>query len=194
MSFPKLEKTAFRLCRGSVLDAGAGAGSHSLYLLKKGLDVTALDISEASVEVMRSRGIKKAICADLYDFYPTEKFDTILMMMNGIGIAGDLDGLRKLLAHLKELIKPDGQIIFDSSDISYVNAASRAASNIHLPDPDYYGTIYYQLAHKSLLGEMYTWLFVDSKTMNRFAREAGFKMELIYQADEQYLATLKIAR
>ena len=192
MNFPKLEKNAFRLCRGKVLDAGAGAGSHSLHLIQKGLDVTALDISESSVDVMKMRGIKSAICADLYHYMPFEKFDTVLMMMNGIGIAGDLDGLRKLLAHLKELIKPDGQIIFDSSDISYVTEASRAASSIQAPKPDYFGTTYYQLGHKGLLGEMYTWLFIDPKTMDRFAREAGFKMHLEYQSEEHYLATLKI--
>ena len=42
---PKLEKKALQLCKGKVLDVGCGAGSHSLYLQKKGFQVTAIDIS-----------------------------------------------------------------------------------------------------------------------------------------------------
>jgi 2-polyprenyl-3-methyl-5-hydroxy-6-metoxy-1,4-benzoquinol methylase len=43
---PKLEQKALQLAKGKVLDVGCGAGSHALYLQEKGLDVTAIDISE----------------------------------------------------------------------------------------------------------------------------------------------------
>ncbi|MGB7396095.1 MAG: SAM-dependent methyltransferase, partial [Pricia sp.] len=37
---PPLEREALKLCRGSILDIGCGAGSHSLLLQEKGYEVT----------------------------------------------------------------------------------------------------------------------------------------------------------
>jgi 2-polyprenyl-3-methyl-5-hydroxy-6-metoxy-1,4-benzoquinol methylase len=57
-----IEQKALKLSKGKVLDIGAGAGSHSLYLQnERNLDVTALDISPKSIEVCKLRGIKKRL-------------------------------------------------------------------------------------------------------------------------------------
>src|SRR5690554_6971619 len=40
---PEIEQKALKLARGKVLDVGCGAGSHTLYLQEKGLDVLAID-------------------------------------------------------------------------------------------------------------------------------------------------------
>ena len=64
---PPLELKALDLCRGRVLDVGAGAGCHSLALQRRGLDVTAVDISPLSVDVMRRRGVRQAWEADVFD-------------------------------------------------------------------------------------------------------------------------------
>src|SRR5882724_8052805 len=61
---PKLELAALQTCCGKVLDIGAGVGSHTLILQQKGLDVTALDVSPKAAEVMKLRGVKKAVCTD----------------------------------------------------------------------------------------------------------------------------------
>ena len=82
---PELEKHALQLVKGKVLDVGAGAGAHSLYLQDSGYDVTAMDISELSCEVMTERGIKNVICNDVWNC-KVEQFDSILLMMNGIGL------------------------------------------------------------------------------------------------------------
>ena len=188
-TFPQLEKNAFRYCKGKILDAGAGSGPHAMYLQKKGFDITGIDISEKSVEVMQRRGLKKAICADIFN-YEEETFDTILMMMNGIGLAGDLQGLSKLLQHFKKLLNAGGQVLFDSTDIGYVSTFDRVISSLQLPPTEYYGTAYYQLEYKGKKGEIYPWLFIDRKTLTQIAGENGYKCQILKVQKSQFLASL----
>ena len=189
-TFPTLEKDAFHFCKGKILDAGAGSGPHALYLQEKGFDITGIDISEKSVEVMQKRGLKKTVCADIFN-YEGETYDTILMMMNGIGIAGDLPGLSKLLQHFKKLLNPGGQILFDSTDIGYVSSFDRSLSSLRTPIPEYYGTAYYQLEYKGKTGEIYPWLFIDRHTLTTAATENGYKCSVLKIHGTQFLARLE---
>ncbi|MFZ4102946.1 MAG: class I SAM-dependent methyltransferase [Sphingobacterium thalpophilum] len=115
----ELESLAIELCKGKTLDIGAGVGSHALILQNKGIDVTAIEISESACDIMRGRGVKKVINADVFQF-EDDQFDTIIMMMNGIGLCGDMEGLAHFLEYLKKLLLAGGQVIFDSSDIAYL--------------------------------------------------------------------------
>jgi SAM-dependent methyltransferase len=192
LRFSRLEKTALKNCRGKVLDIGAGSGAHCLWLQKKGLDVTALDISPDAAEVMRLRGLKKAFAADFRDFKTGERFDTLLLMMNGIGVCQNLPGLEAFLKKCKTMLAAGGQIIFDSTDIAYVPVDNRALAGLHLPAPEYHGTVWYQLIYKGQLSEPYEWIFIDKETMRTVAAKQGFRMEILAEAGEQYLARLMV--
>src|SRR5689334_10709389 len=61
---PDLEVLALKLCKGKVLDIGAGAGSHALILQQHKVDVTALEISLTACEIMRKRGVLKVVNCD----------------------------------------------------------------------------------------------------------------------------------
>jgi SAM-dependent methyltransferase len=180
---PDLELFAINECRGKVLDIGAGAGSHALLLQDRGVDVTAIDISPLAVQVMQQRGVKKAFEADIYTYRPG-RFDTLLLLMNGIGLAGDLDGLKILLAHLKILLNPGGQILFDSSDINYLYEGD-------LPANKYYGEIAYQYQYKQLQTDWFKWLYIDEQTLMKVAAEIGFRAEVLVEDEyDQYLVRL----
>ncbi len=180
---PALELFAINECNGKVLDIGAGAGSHALLLQDRGVDVTAIDISPLAVQVMRQRGVKKAFEADIYTFSPG-KFDTLLLLMNGVGIAGDLDGLKILLTHLKSLLNPRGQILFDSSDINYLYEGN-------LPKDKYYGEIAYQYQYKHLHTDWFKWLYIDEQTLTVIANEVGFDVSVLVEDEyDQYLVRL----
>ena len=114
---PVLEQKALALCKGKVLDVGAGSGCHSIILQKSNIDVKAIDTSIGAVEVMQKRGVN----AQHINFYDvTAKYDTLLFLMNGIGIARNLKGLKTFLIKAKSLLNKEGKIVLDSSDISYI--------------------------------------------------------------------------
>lgn len=184
-NMPDIEWLALNECRGKVLDIGAGAGSHALLLQERGFDVTAIDISPLSVQVMKHRGIKNALAADVFT-YNQGKFDTLILLMNGIGLAGTLNQLKQLLQHLKTLLNTGGQILFDSSDIAYLYEEK-------LPAGAYYGEILYQYHYKKLKTDWFNWLYIDEHTLQQIAIEAGFKAKILLEDEYgQYLVRLTV--
>lgn len=182
---PDIEWLAMEKCNGKVLDIGAGAGSHALLLQQKGLDVTSLDISPLLVSVMRDRGVKKVLLGDIFK-YSGERFDTLLLLMNGIGLAATIENLKKLLQHLATLLNPGGQILFDSSDVTYLY-------NDSLPENRYFGEIAYQYSYNKVKTHWFNWLYVDEKTAVEIASECGFDMEVLLEDEYgQYLARLAL--
>lgn len=189
--FSALEEAALDLCRGRVLDAGAGSGCHSLVLQEQGLSVCAIDIAPEAIEVMRMRGVRDARCEDLFSF-ETEAFDTILLMMNGIGVVGNLAGLDRCLTQIGRLLKPGGQILLDSYDPEWTEDPGEGASPKARCRPGgYIGEMRFQLEYKGVMGPPLEWLFVDSATLADHARRAGWSCEVIWQEEEgHYLARL----
>ena len=184
---PEIERKALGLARGKTLDVGAGAGCHSLILQKRGIDVTAIDISPLSVETMRARGVKKAIEQDFYAH--DGRYDTILMLMNGIGIVGTLSRMPMFFHHLDKIFAPGGQLLCDSSDISYV--FENEDGIIELPDTDYFGEINYQMRYQDIIGEPFSWLYVDAKTLRQVAEKHGYGVEIIAEGKHyDYLARI----
>lgn len=167
-TMPKLEQLALKLCKGKVLDVGAGVGSHTLALQSKGVDVTAIDISPRAAEVMKHRGVKKMETGDVCSYHQ-DTFDTLLFMMNGIGFTGSVFNLRSFLQYAKTLINPGGQLLSDSCDVAYLY-------NGKLPQrEEYYGEITYQYEYKGQRTDWFTWLYIDRYLLARVAAEEGWK-------------------
>ena len=181
--FPLLERLALQQCEGSILDIGAGAGAHTLFLQERGENVTALEISSHSADVMRSRGIANIKNEDFFSAH-LPQYNTLLLLMNGIGICGTVDRIPLFLQKAKSILKSDGKIVFDSSDVKYMY------EDIPMPN-HYYGEVSYQYAYKRMKTEWFKWLYIDAKTMNKIAEENGWKMEVLFEDEnDQYLAIL----
>ncbi len=186
---PELEQLALAQCSGAVLDVGAGAGCHSLVLQQRDVDVTAMDISEEAVAVMRERGIRKTLRQDVMHLAGL-KFDTMLLLMNGIGIAGDLEGLTRFLKHAKNLLQPGGQIILESSDILYMYEEEDGSVLLDL-NAGYYGEITYNMRFKEHESGYFKWLFIDAAILEDYAADNGYAFELLYEGEYgNYLARL----
>ncbi|MBU2997017.1 class I SAM-dependent methyltransferase [Cellulophaga baltica] len=190
-NMPKLEQNALALCKGDVLDIGCGAGSHSLYLQEKGHNVIALDYSAGAIEVCKKRGVKNVVCSNIYD-YSGRQYDTLLLLMNGIGLAGKLNQLNKFFNHLKSLLKPNGQIILDSSDIIYMFQEDEDGG-YWIPDNDYYGEVTFNMEYKNQKSEAFDWLYIDYNTLQRAAIANNFNCKLVFEGEHyDYLATLSL--
>lgn len=181
--FFDVEQKAIELCKGWVLDVGAGAGAHVLELQNQSFEVDAMELSELASKVMYMRGVKSIITGSVFDMPETEAYDTLLLMMNTIGLVGTLDKLHSLFEKLKTLLKPNGQILFDSSDVAYLYEGA-------FPTDRYHGEIDYQYEYGGIKGEWFKWLYVDFDNAQQIAQQVGLHLELIYLNEEtgQYLA------
>lgn len=187
---PALEKKALNLCKGTVLDVGACAGSHSLYLQEKGIDVTALEISTLCCEVLKSRNIHKVIQQDVFKFNE-QKFDTILLLMNGTGIAGTLAGLDILFHQLRSLLNPSGQILIDSSDLIYLYEQEDGSAVIDINAENYYGELIFQTEYNNFVSQSFPWLYVDLNNLEHALEKNNLKLSKVYKGQHyDYLARI----
>lgn len=180
---PPLESFALDICQGKILDVGAGAGSHSLILQNEGFEVTPIDVSDEAVAVMKARGLTQAKTASFLNFNTDEKFDTLLFLMNGIGICEKLIHLEKHLTHAKSLCKDDGQILLDSSSLQ----------NSKTGQEEQAVEVNYQLEFNGLFGAPYSWLYINQHTLIQAANNCGLHTQIIYEEEDgSYLARLTL--
>jgi SAM-dependent methyltransferase len=185
---PKLEQKALQLAKGKVLDVGCGSGLHSLYLQNQGLKVKAIDISKGAIEVCKQRGIINTELVSVLN--ESEKFDTILLLMNGTGIFQELSQVSRYLTHLKSLLSDKGQILIDSSDIKYMYEDDDGGiwmdSNAH-----YYGELDYFLSYKGEKELPMKWLYLDFETLTMACQALNLNCKLVLEGDHHdYLARI----
>ena len=193
---PKLEQKALQLAKGKVLDVGCGAGIHSLYLQnEKNLEVYSIDISNNAVSACKLRGLKNVQVQNILEmesFTSDHKFDTILLLMNGTGIFGTLKNTTQYLQKLKNLLKPGGQILIDSSDIIYMFDADEDGA-YEIPANGYYGELQFTVSYKGEKEDSFPWLYLDYNTLQNAAFANGLQCELILEGEHyDYLARLTL--
>jgi SAM-dependent methyltransferase len=189
---PEKELHALQLAQGRILDVGAGSGTHSLMLQKKGHDVLSIDISKLCVDAMKTQGIQHSMCIDFFKFEDTEKFDTILFLMNGFGIAGTLNNLENLFLRCKSLLKPNGVIIGESADILYLFEEEDGSCAIDI-NGAYYGEMTYKMTYKNIVGDWFPWLYVSSDLLVDCAEKSGFQLkEIKHGNDDDFIICFQL--
>lgn len=185
---PEIEKKALELCKGKILDIGCGSGTHSLFLQEqKKLDVTAIDISPGAVEVSKNRGVLKTHCISIDDF-DIGKYNTILLLMNGLGVAKTLKGVLPLLQKLDTLLEKEGQILVDSSDLIYL--FDEEEQEIWKADETYYGELDFGIGYDEK-EEVFPWLYLDFENLNEIVTSIGLKCEKVIDGPNyDYLARI----
>ena len=117
-------------------------------------------------------------------------FDTILLLMNGTGIAGKIEHLPALFQRLKALLNQGGQILIDSSDLKYIYENEDGSFDINL-NGAYYGEVDYQMIYKDVKGDRFDWLYVDFPLLKSIAETCGLHGELMAEGEHyDYLARI----
>jgi SAM-dependent methyltransferase len=178
----EIEKCALAACRGRILDVGAGAGCHSLILQSEGQDVDAIDISPGCVEIMQKRGVEKSYHRNIMDL-SNSRYDTVLMLMNGIGISASLHGLNLFIQHLETLLAPGGQLLADSTDLT-ANFLQKG-EDINDEKGGYCGETDFVMIYKGLRSDPFSWLYVDFELLHTICSFHGFQCDKLIETEEQ---------
>ncbi|MDG2332668.1 MAG: class I SAM-dependent methyltransferase [Myxococcota bacterium] len=178
-----LDEQSLQEARGRVLDVGAGAGRHSLRLQEAGHEVVAVDISPLCVEVMHQRGVEQVRVADIFSLDAEEfgDFDTVLFLMQSIGIAGSGFGLERLLLSLAPRLRRGGQVLLDSSPL--LGTRSDCGPSLEGIDVSF--------SYQGVAGEPFSWLYLDEKSLAEISESLGWKTQILARtATGEYLARL----
>ena len=171
-----IDRLALSLCSGKVLDIGAGAGIHTLYLQKLGVDVTALDVSGNACFVMSNSGVNNIIRKDIFELKSQSQYDTWLILGRSIGAVGSLEKLEDLLLKAKLSLTAYGKIILNSTN------GERNLSVIRKLRFEYQGK----------KGSVVEWLDVDRESLIKIANDVGFETKIVHiEYDGNYLAVLR---
>ena len=192
VEMPAIEQKAIQLANGKTLDIGCGAGSHSLYLQnERNINVHSIDISKNAIQACLLRGLKNVQAIDVLDL-ENEKYDTILLLMNGTGIFETLEKSTIYLQKLKSLLNPNGQILIDSSDIIYMFDEDEDGGK-WIPSDNYYGELTFSLQYKKEKEVDFPWLYMDYNTLQNAAIANGLQCQLVLEGNHfDYLAQLTI--
>lgn len=190
-SFTAVEVQALALCKGRVLDVGAGAGSLSIELQRREHRVTALDISADAVTVAMRRGVIDVVCGDVFS-YEGGPFDTLLLMGHGVGMVETIAGLRRFLARALSLVASDGQVLLDSLDVRATDEpANLAYHQANQAAGRYIGEIRMRFEFAGREGPWCGWLHVDADTLTEHCGAAGWHCGVVHRgAPGDYLARI----
>lgn len=196
--FGSLIQEAIREVGSKVLDVGCGAGKHSLYLQKIGVDVVGLDISPMAIQVCKERGVGKCVVASASDmpFKNSPCFDTIIMMGNNFGICGTMCETKRMLENFRKIVSDDGTILAHAVDPTLTSNPVHLAyheRNRKLGLP--IGQIKLKLEYEDSVSQWLHLLLVTPEEMRKLAEETGWRFErAITGQDASFVGVLKISK
>jgi len=142
---------------------------------------------------MRERGVGDARCGD-FTAVTGESFDTIILLMHGIGLVGTLAGLVMFLNQAQNHLNKNGRIVFDSADFGIVMPEQFDEGLAEWRSGGLYpGEVEYRLTYGDFEGDPYPWLFVDPVTLADRARAVGLRSQVVARgARGTFLARVSI--
>ncbi len=187
--FPILEATAMQHCKGKILDIGAAAGPHAKYLIEKGFDVTTLEVSPLAYRYLQEV-IPQAThySTPILDFN-NGSYDTILLLMNGIGLAGTLNEVIPFFEHVSSLLAPGGSILCDSTDVQNIFEDDDGALWVDL-NANYYGEFKFNMKYKDSESGWFNWIYLDIEKMEMLANDVGLSLTLLQEDENSFLVQL----
>lgn len=105
-----------QLCpEDKILDLACGKGRHSIYLNKKGFDVTGIDLSASNIAAAKAYENEHLHFSehDMREPFRTEAFDYVLNMFTSFGYFKSEKENQQAINCVAECLKPEGQFVLD---------------------------------------------------------------------------------
>ncbi len=144
---------------------------------KKGFDVVGIDASATQVALARIRGVLQVYPASVHRLpRGLGTFDTVLMMGNNLGLAGDVPRVRRFLRDLREITRKGARLIghsripgtWSEDHLPYVK------SNIRRKRPP--GLITLRVRYKGRVGDWFDLLLISPDAFAALAHETGWDL------------------
>ena len=98
----------------SLLDMGCGRGRHAEVFAKAGLQVTGIDLSDASIECARSSVPDARFeVFDIREPFALDMFDAVVCLFTSLGYSGDRNDDQRALDAAAKALKPGGLFVLD---------------------------------------------------------------------------------
>lgn len=178
-----------------MLDIGCGAGRHSLYLQKKGFDITGIDVSPLAIKVCQLRGLKKAkvLSIDDVDTFKSDSFDSVIMFGNNFGFFQGPEKFRALLKKFEKILSDKGVIIAIATDpYKTDNPIHTAYHKLNLSRGRMGGQLKIRLRYKKLTTPYFDYLFASQKELKELLKGTRWKIrKLIGSQKPSYVVILE---
>jgi SAM-dependent methyltransferase len=195
--WPPHDHRALRLCRGAVLDIGAGAGRTALQLQHRGMAVTGLDTSAGAIEVARKQGLRDTVLntVDEYARGPA-RYDTFLLLGNNLGLIEGPERAPGFLTALATLARPGARLIaqgtdpYGTTDPVHVSYHKRNRANGRLG-----GQLRLRLRYRLLATDWFDYLVCSADELESMLAGTPWRVKSIDDADHPYyLAVMELPR
>ena len=187
------EKKAMAFVRGRVLDIGCGAGRHSLYLQKKGLKVTGIDVSPLAVKTCKARGLKDArILSVTQVSRRLGVFDTLVMMGNNLALLGSFKRGRWLLKRFAAITSNNGRIVAQCLDPYKTNDPYHLGYHrLNRKRGRMGGQLRIRVRYKNLASPWFDYLFLSRTELEGILKGTGWKLARFIPAGPLYCVVLE---
>ena len=179
-----IEQKLAKLAKGRILDVGCGSGRSVKYFQKKGLETHGIDISELAIEASKRIGVKNCIVMDVLKLnFPNDSFDSVTLLGNGLGLCG-YEGSKKMLKHLRKVVKPNGVIYASSRDPSITDSPQHLAyheRNRKLGKP--IGLVNLRVNFNNIKGDWFEFYMIEPTDIADFVKDTGWSLERIVETD-----------
>ncbi|BAB59770.1 hypothetical protein [Thermoplasma volcanium GSS1] len=172
--WPLMEQKAIEYAKGIIVDAGAGAGRHSLYLRKKGYQVFPFDISPGAVSVMKKRGLDNASIMSLEEF--DMSFDTLLLLGNNFGLLRSYKKAPIYLRKLYEKSSDHAMIIGETTD----PVSTRFASNDSGLEA---GDLTIRVVYKEYKTPWFEYMLASKEKLEMLVKDTGWRVKKFIEMD-----------
>lgn len=192
--WPEYSKQAMKYARGNVLDIGCGAGRHSIYLQKEGLNVLGIDNSPLAVKTCKLRGLKHVKTLSINQVSSgLGVFDTILMLGNNFGLFGSFKGAKRLLKKFYKLTSDNGRIIAESNEVGKTKIPEHLEYHkFNRKRGRMPGQLKLRARYKKYITPWFDYLLVSKNEMMNILKGTGWKVKkFINSGSSPYVAIIE---